>query len=529
MASRLDFFKVFSPADRARAIYKSWRERFIISLLRSILALGAFILLAAVTSAGAPFLKAVFVVSYVLIAAATVIPFSYAARAWIFLASVYVMSLSELLRYGILGDASIFFLGMIVFATMLLSPRAGALAAGMSVVTCVIGGFFLQNGWLPAMTPIVAEANLADWISGTLVIAALGVVVILGFQQLEKEFIDAEQRVNETLRELEEEREKLEDKVQERTLKLRRLNEIGRAIAAILDPDELLARATQLIADEFDCYFAGVFLVDVAGRQAELREGTGEIGKELRNAKFHYDVRGKSLTAAAIRMRQTRIGLDTGPDAIQFDNPALPYTRSQISVPLAVGERVIGALELHSTQEAAFQSQDVEAYQNLANQLAAAYENARLFAESQQSLAELRATQRQYLQGSWSALASERNLEYEVGEREAAKDAAELVPLALREQIIGQIELAGAENLTAEQKSLIESIANQAALALENARLVEESQSIAARERLANEIIAKVWSSTTIESILQTTVRELGRALEAAEVEIQISTEKGDE
>lgn len=79
------------------------------------------------------------------------------------------------------------------------------------------------------------------------------------------------------------------------------------------------------------------------------------------------------------------------------------------------------------------------------------------------------------------------------------------------------------------QRNLIEAIATQAALALENARLVEESQSIAARERLANEIIAKVWKSTTMDSILQTTVRELGRALEAAEVEIQVSMDNANE
>jgi GAF domain-containing protein len=140
----------------------------------------------------------------------------------------------------------------------------------------------------------------------------------------------------------------------------------------------------------------------------------------------------------------------------------------------------------------------------------------------------MRATQRQYLQGSWSTLAAEKQLEYEVGDRAAAANT-ESVSMALRDQIIGQIEIATHENITPEQRTLIESIASQAALALENARLVEESQSIASRERLANEIIAKVWASANMESILQTTVRELGRALEAAEVEIQVSMEGGNE
>jgi GAF domain-containing protein len=99
----------------------------------------------------------------------------------------------------------------------------------------------------------------------------------------------------------------------------------------------------------------------------------------------------------------------------------------------------------------------------------------------------------------------------------------------LRDQIIGQINMTGVDEWTPEQKNLIESIATQAALALENARLVEESQSVAIRERLANEVTSKIWASTTIDSILQTTVRELGRALEATEVDIEVSMEGNNE
>ena len=75
-------------------------------------------------------------------------------------------------------------------------------------------------------------------------------------------------------------------------------------------------------------------------------------------------------------------------------------------------------------------------------------------------------------------------------------------------------------------KQLIESIATQAALALENARLVEESQSTAARERLANEITAKIWASTSVDAIMQTAVRELGHALDVTEATIEIKMEE---
>jgi GAF domain-containing protein len=98
------------------------------------------------------------------------------------------------------------------------------------------------------------------------------------------------------------------------------------------------------------------------------------------------------------------------------------------------------------------------------------------------------------------------------------------VPLALRDQIIGQINLSINDEWTPDQRNLIEAIATQAALALENARLVEESQSTAVREKLTNEITAKIWSSVSVDAILQTAVREIGRALDASEVSIEIST-----
>jgi GAF domain-containing protein len=196
-----------------------------------------------------------------------------------------------------------------------------------------------------------------------------------------------------------------------------------------------------------------------------------------------------------------------------------------IVVPLIVGDTVMGVLEMHSSVENEFPSQDLDAYQNMANGIASAIENARLFQEAQQSIAEMRATQRQYLASAWSTLASEKSLNYALGDVELAQDNPIEVQLALRNQTIGQILAAGATEWTNEQKNLVEAIAVQATLALENARLVENSQFTAEQERLTNEIISKIWASPNMDSILQTAVRELGRNLEASEVEIEVSME----
>ena len=99
------------------------------------------------------------------------------------------------------------------------------------------------------------------------------------------------------------------------------------------------------------------------------------------------------------------------------------------------------------------------------------------------------------------------------------------VPITLREQIIGQLTLESDDPLSVEDKNLIQSIATQTALALENARLLNESQSIAMREKFVTEITNKIWASTSMDSVLQTTVRELGQILDATEATIELNIE----
>jgi GAF domain-containing protein len=528
MQGKLSTSQAFDPKETTRTVYKNWREQFVLPLLVGTLIFGALILLPAINVSDNPVLDATFIAAYAATVVVTFIRFSYEVRITIFLFALYVIGMSELIRYSILGDAIIFFLGITVFATMLFSPKIGFYVLGGNAVSVIIIGVLIHTGQIIPFSENAITAKVEDWVSGVMAIVMFSVVIILGFRQLEQAFLTAQEQVDKTLNDLNNERAKLESKVAERTIKLRRVNEIGRTIASILNPDELLARATRLIGDEFECYFTAIYLTDSAGQWAYIKEATGDAGKVLRENKHRVDLKGKSIISAAIRTRQVRIALDSGEEPIRFDNPLLPYTCSQIVMPLAVGEQTIGALELQSTKELAFAMQDADTYQNMANEVAIALENARLYTEAQYNLAEMRATQRQYLQGAWQSLASEQRMEYFLGDKEG--DVNEIsVPLSLRDQIIGQIDMAGRDVWTTEQRNIIESVATQAALALENARLVEESQAIASRERLANEIISKVWSSTTMESILQTTVRELGRALEAAEVEIQISMDGKNE
>jgi len=331
---------------------------------------------------------------------------------------------------------------------------------------------------------------------------------------------------NRMISRLEELQTGLEKRVADRTEQLNATIEVGRVASSILNPGELIARVVNLITDRFGYYYAAIFITDSSNRWAELKDASGTAGQTLKAQGHRLELGGKSMVSTAITTRQARIAEDVGAEQVRFDNPLLPGTRSEIALPLIVGGRTIGALDVQSTQEAAFGPEEVDTLQGMANQVAIALENARLFQETQASLEELRATHRLYVTDAWSETAREHGgFEY-VASAESSESGGETstvnVPLTLRDQIIGQLQLEGQQEWTLEERNLIEAVATQAALALENARLLNESQQIALQERLLSEITSKVWASNTIDGILQITIKELSRAFSASEGSISL-------
>ena len=324
----------------------------------------------------------------------------------------------------------------------------------------------------------------------------------------------------------------LEQEVAERTRQMAATNEVGRVAASSLDPEQLLARVIPLFHEQFGYYFAAIYLTDLSGKWAELKEATGEAGRVLKQNRHRLEILGKSMVGAAIRERSPRIAQVASEENQRFENPLLPYTRSEIALPLMVGDRVLGALNVQSTRESDFGPQVVETMKSMASQVSVALENARLYQEAQQIIKEMRAVQQQYLLESWGGFSEEnKSLEYRIGD-ELEENAKKLeMPITLRDQDLGQILLEGREEWTPEQQSLVDAIATQAAIALENARLVSESRQIALRERMVAEINSKIWSSATIDGVLQTAIKELGRRLDASSaiVELRLEETNGEE
>jgi GAF domain-containing protein len=335
---------------------------------------------------------------------------------------------------------------------------------------------------------------------------------------------------NRMISRLEEMQTNLEKSIADRTEQLNATIEVGRVASSILNSDELISKVVNLISDRFKYYYAAIFITDSSGRWTELKDATGTAGQILKAQGHRLELGGKSMVSNAITTRQARIAEDVGAEQVRFDNPLLPGTRSEIALPLMVGGRTIGALDVQSTEEAAFGPEEIDTLQGMANQVAIALENARLFQESQASLEELRATHRLYVTEAWSETAREHGGYDYVASADLSQQGGETstvnVPLTLRDQIIGQLQLEGQQDWTLEERNLIEAVATQATLALENARLLEDSQKLALRERLAAEIIGKIWSSPSTDFILQTAIKELGQALSASEGSISLEVGK---
>ncbi|NIO41986.1 MAG: GAF domain-containing protein, partial [Burkholderiales bacterium] len=170
-----------------------------------------------------------------------------------------------------------------------------------------------------------------------------------------------------------------------RAIHLETSAEISRAAASILDPEELMQTSVDLIRDQFGLYHVSLFLLDANDDCAVVVASTGEIGRQMMAEPHRLRVGGGSMVGWVCATKRPRIALDVGADAVHFDNPLLPRTRSEMALPLIVGERLLGALDVQSVEEKAFDDEDVRSLQGMADLIAISLQNARLFSETQRA------------------------------------------------------------------------------------------------------------------------------------------------
>ncbi len=350
----------------------------------------------------------------------------------------------------------------------------------------------------------------------------------------------------------------LEHQVAERTRDLARRSayleataDVGRAASSILETGQLTEQVVELIRERFDLYYVGLFEIDPAREWAVLRAGTGTAGSAML-ARGHRIRVGEGMIGWSVEHGQSRVALVAEEDAVRLATAELPETRSEAALPLRSRGVVVGALTVQHTQPGAFDPDTLAVLQTMADQVAVALDNARLYTESQEALEATRRAFGQMSREAWRQLLrprqewgyryAHRTVSPVEGERSPAMLRAEraeqtvqwegqpgmslAIPLRLRDQIVGVLGFrkGEGERWSDEETDLLEAFAARLETALEGARLYQDVQRRASEDRLVGEITARLRATMDVDTVLQTAVREMGSALGIEKVELRLES-----
>ncbi|MDP1545375.1 MAG: GAF domain-containing protein [Anaerolineales bacterium] len=379
--------------------------------------------------------------------------------------------------------------------------------------------------------------------------------LILREKELEDTRTTLEERVQERTRELQEASKQIEKRV----ARLKVISDVSHEISSNvgLNFTELLTRITQSISEKTGFYHVGLFLLDENREFAVLAAANSSGGRQMLARRHQLKVGGTGIVGYVSQSGRPRIALDTGTDAVFFNNPDLPKTRSEISLPLAFEESVIGVLDVQSIQPSAFNEEDANALGSLANLLAIAIRSLQTMESGNGRFSPTRAGsraasfKRKANQGGYSyrpegITAANIQIDNEPLLKKAlasgdvtvlhhtslTSPAAIVVPVKLRDQVIGLLHIEASEinrKWTDDEIAMVQSISDRAAFALENARLLEDATRRAEQEETIARVTTSIGASTDFDRILQTTIQEIGQALGVSRSFIQIGTARSEE
>lgn len=464
---------------------------------------------------------------------------------------------------------------IIIVATLLQGRRALIIITPLVVLAVAFLGIMDMTGL--SASPMKVYTDLEDILTGMVLVAASAGILNLLIERLRVALAKAEaneQAQGEANRELTNLKVSLEQRVSERTnelvqrsteleavnrqvrrraAQLEALAEVAHTVASVRDLRQLLPQIATAISEKFGFYHVGVFLLDEANEYAVLSATNSEGGKKMLERKHRLRVGQEGIVGHVTSTGEPRIAMDVGKDAVFFDNPELPDTHSEMALPLKSENRIVGALDVQSTERGAFTNEDVQMLSLLSDQVSLAIENARLFDETRAALTEAEAISRQFTREAWGRIPHEYKLlgyRYNVAgavpltervdmlepaknrDKDEQKQTSQtVVPIELRGETIGTLVVQSptTDKLNQEQINLIKAVAERVALSAENARLFEETTRRAERERLVSDITGKIRSVNDPQTMIQTAMEELRKALGASRVEVVPQAVKGTE
>lgn len=527
--------QAFSQVENTSFQYDRWRITFLATVLRVVAGLGLLLILSNFPAMGNAE-RIIFSVIYLAFLAATFFPMPYAVKAGALILSGYFVGLYTILQLGPWSGAVSYFLAITVFAVLLFNRRVDRWVFLANLSTIILVGTLNVLGYFPLVSAETPATDLMDWFPYAADYLVLAIASIWAINLLKTEFRSVAGQFQSALAALSKDRTELEKRVEERTAGLIRRTEqlraasyIARQTAEIQDLNAILNVVARLVADQFGFHHAGIFLMNETGDEVILVSASSEGGRRMIERGYAVKVGTQGIVGLAASQKKPRIALDLGPDAVTFNNPDLPGTRSEVALPMLVRGRVLGVLDIQSEQPMAFSMDDIDILQTLADQVAVAIDNTRLLEESQTALMQIEALTASRTREAWRQKIREGEYAYtytplgiQAGRMSEKTDNALKIPITLRGQKIGTLSLVRKDDSQWSDldKDMVEEVAYQAGLAIENVRLVEEATQRARQEQLVGELAARFSQAMDIDSLLQTAARELGQIPNVAEVSV---------
>jgi GAF domain-containing protein len=333
--------------------------------------------------------------------------------------------------------------------------------------------------------------------------------------------------------------------------------EIAQIAAEATDPEILMSQAIELIRERFGFYHASIFILDETGTWAELAASTGEVGRKMLARRHRLAVGSASIVGWVASNRLPRVALDVEQDPYHFKNPLLPDTRSEMAVPLIIGQRLLGALDVQSTEPNAFDEDDIRTLEAIAGEMTLSIDSARVQLEMRMQLERFEAESRAQVRESWGRLLQAgipTMIHMDPGGELAAppdqplpiidqsrlqgatslsEDRREIaVPVRLRGETIATIAATRTpveDPWNEEEVALIEAVAGQAALALENARQRAEEIRRLQELEVLNRVSQAVSQMLRMDTLFRVVHRQINQVVGDTDLSIALYDPELDE
>ncbi len=535
----------------------AWREPLLAAALYvgAILGLPAAVLAAsAVLPEGPTYRIVLFGVCYaVIVLLAFARRLSSGLRSGVLLAVIFTLALDALVSTGLPGSGRLLLVAFCALGVLLFGIPGAVVSLILSLVATAATAIGMTSGVIPFSPLVMSSTDPAAWLSSVGVFLLVIFLVAIPVSLLEGGLVYAFRRAGDLAAEAEAERANLERVVAERArgaerraLQMQTTAEIARIAVQSADPAPLMIQAVELIRERFGFYHASVFTLDETGAWAVLSASTGEAGRRLLSHNHRLAVGSASMVGWVTGNRLPRVGNDVESDPFHYKNPLLPDTRSEMTLPMMVGGRLIGALDVQSTELNAFGEEDVRGLEAIASELAIAVDNARLVRETQDELQRSEGLYKGQARESWARFARSgvptmlrvggtegefreasvalAGRAVESGSTIRSEDGSEVaVPILVRGEAVATITArrpGEGEVWSDDDIALIEAAADQVGLALESARQYTEEQRRVAELEVVNRVAQAVSQLLRLDSLYRVVHAQMSQVLPQTDLAI---------